>query len=218
MESDDAKLDVEKPVLGAKARKTDRRTLYTVQVVKDALLELMQEMPFDKVSVSRLCVQAEISRTSFYAHFASMTEVLNAVIDDALLFSQQSGTAQEGLRALIAHGTLDDVRAHETMLPACQRIADSEKYRHLFADPGLSDYIVSRIARRVRDDMVPQIVRQTGVSPDEAEMILQFMLYGSYHVNQQLGWNKNDEWFRFQRLLSIFTTGGYDAVREAPKL
>ena len=53
---------------------------------------------------------------------------------------------------------------------------------------------------------------------DEAEMLLLFILYGSFHVNQRLGWSKDDDWFRFQRMLSIFTSGGYDAVRDAPKL
>ena len=201
-----------------KARKTDRRTLYTIEVIKDALLELMGKMPFEKVNVTRLCEQAEISRTSFYAHFASITDVLNAVIDDALLFSQQSGTAQEGLRALVAQGSLDDIRRNETMLPACQRVADSEKYHDLFTDPGLSDYIVGRIMKNVRGEMVPQIMENSGISADEAEMLLLFILYGSFHVNQRLGWSKDDDWFRFQRMLSIFTSGGYDAVRDAPKL
>lgn len=41
-----------------RARKTDRRTLYTQAVIKDALLELLNEMSFDKISVAALCRQA----------------------------------------------------------------------------------------------------------------------------------------------------------------
>lgn len=51
-----------------KKRKTDRRTLYTRKVIKEALLELLNEKKFDKISVSQLCQQAEITRTTFYSH------------------------------------------------------------------------------------------------------------------------------------------------------
>ena len=45
-------------------RKTDRRTLYTRQVIKDALLELLTENTYDRINVTMLCRQAEISRAS----------------------------------------------------------------------------------------------------------------------------------------------------------
>lgn len=199
----------------AKPRKTDRRTLYTIEVAKDALLELIGQMPYEKITVSKLCRTAEITRTTFYAHFPSLDAVLNAVIDDALMFSKQAGTPSEGLAAMLAAGSVEDVKEHETMLPACQRIADSAKYRDLFLDPGLGDYIVGRILKNVRGDMVPSIMKSTGMPEDEAELLLEFILHGSFHVNQRLGWNKDDEWYRFQRLLNIFTAGGYRAVARA---
>ena len=46
----------------AQTRKTDRRTLYTRQVVKDALLELLEKNPYAKINVTMLCKQAEITR------------------------------------------------------------------------------------------------------------------------------------------------------------
>ena len=55
----------------ATQRKTDRRTLYTRQVVKDALLELLVEHHFEDINVTMLCRQAEITRATFYLHFDS---------------------------------------------------------------------------------------------------------------------------------------------------
>lgn len=201
-------------------RKTDRRTLYTVQAVKDALLSLIGQMPYEKVNVAKVCREAQITRTTFYAHFEGLTDVLNQVIDDALLFSQQAGADAgdaAGASDLVAivQASVEDIKRHETMLPACQRIADSAKYRSLFLDPTLADYIVGRIYRRVRGQMVPEISAKTGVPADEAELLLQFVLHGSFSVNQRLGWNKTDDWYRFQRTLNIFAAGGYDALARA---
>lgn len=66
------------------SRKTDRRTLYTQTVIKEALLELLHEMSFDKVSIASLCRQAEITRPTFYLHYDNLMQVLDSLIDDAL--------------------------------------------------------------------------------------------------------------------------------------
>ena len=43
-------------------RKTDRRTMYTRMVIKDALLELLRETDFAEITVAGLCREAEINR------------------------------------------------------------------------------------------------------------------------------------------------------------
>lgn len=84
-----------------KQRKTDRRTLYTRQVIKDALLELTNRIPYEKINVTMLCKQADIARATFYLHYDSLDEVLDAVIDDALLFSERAdGTVVDLLDAV----------------------------------------------------------------------------------------------------------------------
>ena len=65
-------------------RKTDRRTLYTRRVIKDALLELLSETTYEKINVTLLCRQAEITRATFYLHYADLNEVLDEVIGEAL--------------------------------------------------------------------------------------------------------------------------------------
>ena len=42
-------------------KKVDRRTAYTRMTVKDALLELLEEQPFEKITVAALCRQARMS-------------------------------------------------------------------------------------------------------------------------------------------------------------
>ena len=66
-------------------RRIDRRTAYTKNTVKDAMLELLAEMPFEKITVAALCRRADIVRTTFYLHYDSLTDVIKELADDAIL-------------------------------------------------------------------------------------------------------------------------------------
>ena len=76
-------------------RKTDRRTLYTRQVVKDALLELLPTCPYEKLNVTMVCRQAEITRATFYLHYADLNEVLDELINEAIEIAESSVYIQD---------------------------------------------------------------------------------------------------------------------------
>ncbi len=191
-----------------KERKTDRRTLYTINVIKDAFLELEAEQPFDKISVKQICERAEISRATFYLHFDNINEVLDEVLDDALLFSEGATGNAIDLIDIIQSGRIQSIRENESILPACQRIADSDRYHDLFMDPGLSEYIIMRILNHEKATVIPALMEKTGLNEETAEMIFRFMLHGSFYVNKSLNWEKNDRWYDFQRTLSAFLDAG----------
>ena len=55
--------------------------------VEEALLELMQKMPYEDVSVTQLCQTAGVSRRVFYHLFNNKTGALYAMIDHIILES-----------------------------------------------------------------------------------------------------------------------------------
>ncbi len=71
-----------------KKRKTDRRPLYTLGLIKDALLKLVDEESYSKVNIARICREAGITRSTFHVHYSSVTDVLNDVLNDALLLTE----------------------------------------------------------------------------------------------------------------------------------
>ncbi len=193
------------------ARKTDRRTLYTQGVVKDAFLKLIEKLPYDKITVTAICKEAEISRATFYLHFDHVDDVLDHVIDDALLFSEESSGTMMDMIDGISSGQMHDaetLKNNEALLPACQRIADSDRYHALFMDSLVSSHIIHRIAQHERGHVIPLLMKRSHISESEAELIFRFMLYGTFAVNADLGWKKDDRWFRAQDLLSRFVSGG----------
>ncbi|WP_163971162.1 TetR/AcrR family transcriptional regulator [Oceanobacillus halotolerans] len=62
----------------------DRRVLRTQKQLKDALLILMEQKPFQAISISEIVQQADVNRGTFYNHYQYKEELLEAMIDDVL--------------------------------------------------------------------------------------------------------------------------------------
>ena len=182
-------------------RTTHRRTLYTIGAIKDAMLGLLEDTPFDKITVAGLCRTAEITRTTFYLHFPDLTAVLDELLKDAL---QVAETAEPPRSEPDGTGQL--------LLPMCQRVADSPKYRVLFLDETLTNYIIKTIYQYEKQKILPGLMQGKKLSQAEAEMIFRFMLNGSFAVNKAMGWKKDERWYAFQQVLAKFIRGGLDEL------
>lgn len=188
-------------------RKTDRRTLMTKTMVKDAMLELLRETSYEKITVSSLCKQAEITRTTFYLHYPNLNAVLDEVLDDALRLTeldQRFGRVESSHEAYFQSREKDDPDI-DAFLPPCQRAARDPKYRVLFMRESMSYLILDKMYRKQRDNRVPGIMAEYHVTEWEAEIIFRYMLYGSFAVNKSLNWIKNDDWYHAQDVIRKFT-------------
>ncbi|ALB28972.1 TetR/AcrR family transcriptional regulator [Companilactobacillus heilongjiangensis] len=180
-------------------RKIDRRTLYTVQIVKDSILKLVEENGYSKITVAKLCRRADITRTTFYLHFDNITAVLNEVLEDALDFQLVS-----------ENGPFND----ESFIPACQRVAKSSKYQALFMDSNLTEYIIGRIYSHEKDRMIPDNMKKTNLNQKDADLMFQYTLRGSFYVNYQHHWQRTADWKHDVKLMNYFVESGYKAFHE----
>ncbi len=67
-----------------KEMKLDRKTRYTRMVLQDSLIELMKEKPISKITIKELCENADINRTTFYAHYTDQYDLLRKIEDETL--------------------------------------------------------------------------------------------------------------------------------------
>ncbi|MQS75322.1 TetR/AcrR family transcriptional regulator [Companilactobacillus halodurans] len=187
-------------------RKTDRRTIYTINVIKESFLELIDKEPYSQINVAQLCRQASINRSTFYLHFDDLTDVLNTVLDDALLFTNESDESSKTDN----ESTVDTFKENESLIPACQRVAGSPKYQKLLMDPSLSDYIIGRIITHEKPTIIPEIQKRTGFSKSEAEALFSYSIHGSFAINKRHHFIKDESWYHELKLLNQFTSAGYD--------
>lgn len=200
-------------------RRVDRRTAYTKNTVKDAMLELLAEMPFEKITVAALCRRADIVRTTFYLHYDSLTDVIKELADDAILAA--SGTGNKNIKDLsilareMNKSTDPELLApYMSLLPVCQRVADDPKYKVMFRDTMVSDYILMQIYRSQRSDSIRQFQDHLGISGQQAEKLFLFVITGAFEVNKSMGWEKKQDWYEVQKILLTFISGGYEKLEQ----
>lgn len=200
-------------------RRIDRRTAYTKNTVKDAMLELLAEMPFEKITVAALCRRADIVRTTFYLHYDSLTDVIKELADDAILAA--SGTSSKRIKDLATlaqemHKTTDPelLVPYMSLLPVCQRVADDPKYKVMFRDTMVSEYILMQIYRSQKSESVKQFQDSLGISGLQAEKLFLFVITGAFEVNKSMGWEKKQDWYEVQKILLTFISGGYEKLEQ----
>lgn len=64
---------------------TDRRERKSKGALKGAMKVLMQQKPAEKITVTELCDRADVNRSTFYAHYGSVEQLLSDIHED--LFS-----------------------------------------------------------------------------------------------------------------------------------
>ena len=201
-----------------KPRKTDRRTIYTKNVIKDALLDALAEKSFEQITVTDVCRRAEVTRATYYIHYQSLTEVLDELLNDALQMADQDCQKQDEdalqIMSLLAEETADYLKEKESLLPVCHRVAQLPKYQVIFRDETISGYVVNRIYQCQRQRLAPVFMKKLHLTKKEAEMLTLFVITGTYNVNKSLNWKKNGTWYQIHSMLLKFTSGGYDRLRK----
>jgi AcrR family transcriptional regulator len=67
-----------------KEAKMDRRVKFTLEALKDAMIELLQKHHITKISVVSLCKVADVNRSTFYTHFKDQYDLLHYITEEAL--------------------------------------------------------------------------------------------------------------------------------------
>ncbi len=64
--------------------KKDRRYLRTQTMLKRQFLNMLEKQPVEKISVTRLCREADVNRTTFYAHYTDVYNLLADIEQDCI--------------------------------------------------------------------------------------------------------------------------------------
>lgn len=199
-----------------KTRKTDRRTIYTKNVIKDALLEALTKRTFDHITVTEVCRTADITRATFYLHFDSLTDVLDELLKDALLLAEETTVNPEAdvvqLVQMISEKKPEEMEGIQELLPVCHRACQLPKYKVIFRDESISGYVVNQLVHSQKKKLVPAFAEQFHISPKDAEMLVLFVINGTYSVNRALKWQKGEQWYRVHSLLMKLLSNGYQGL------
>ena len=180
-----------------KEKKTDRRTLYTRMVIKDALLNLLGEKEYADVTIADLCREAEINRGTFYLHYDNLREVMDELFDDAL--QNMSGV-------LVQIGCAPDEK--KCGVPLCRFLRENKKYQPLFFSDSLHGHVIERIAASGWDGFAARMHAQSGLDEETLRAVFFFQLNGCLAVSKRNIDIPDESWAEIQCQVDRFLKYG----------
>ncbi len=73
----------------------DKRIKKTKKYLKDTLIRLLDEEPFEQITVTKLCERADISRITFYSHYADKYDLLEDIFQDMITIGTEDYLRRE---------------------------------------------------------------------------------------------------------------------------
>jgi AcrR family transcriptional regulator len=74
--------------------KADRRVIRTRNLLGNALVRLMQEKPWQEITVQQVLDRAEVSRSTFYTHYSDKNDLFMSDVED--FFEMMSRSSMKG--------------------------------------------------------------------------------------------------------------------------
>ncbi len=183
-----------------KKRRTDRRTVYTKNAIKDSLLELLDIKDFAEITISELCRTADISRGTFYLHYSNTSDVLDELFADAL------GSTREMLVQIGCQAGPENTEGY----PLCRFLRDNKKYQALFFSDSLRTKVIDRIAAAGLGRYLTYMRSETDLEDDILISLFYFQLNGCLAVSQKNISSVNSDWDEVQCAIDSFLRNGFE--------
>lgn len=119
-----------------------RSAVRSRKLINTALVDLLQEKPLDKITVTDVVTRAGINRGTFYAHYADIPDVINHLIQ----------TTFSKIRSVLPQDSSELARMPDTLLLEIQKILeeDMDFYKKVMAS-GASTLMYGQLVEIVLD-------------------------------------------------------------------
>ncbi|MCA1027302.1 TetR/AcrR family transcriptional regulator [Cytobacillus kochii] len=173
----------------SKKEKVDPRVVRTKRMLTDALISLIEEQGFEKVTVQAITKKAMLNRATFYLHFTDKYDLLEQSTDDMI------DELKEAMKTsfVASKGAYDTESPNESFIQLFAQIGTYDYiYRVLLSEstmPHFRDKLTAVLSEFIADGM-------TVMQPDDdlltipREMAIRF--YASAFLGVIIWWLKND--------------------------
>ena len=184
-----------------KIRKTDRRTIYTREAIKGALLGLLAEKEYADITVADLCRAAELNRGTFYLHYGNISQVLDELLDDAL------GRVRSVLDQ-VGPGGAEEKCAY----PFCRFLRENPKYQPLFFSDSLHSRMMGRIALLGEESFIRRLQETSRCSTEVLRALFHFQINGCLAVCKRNMQIPDTQWNEIQCGVDRFLRKGFEEL------
>jgi len=147
----------------------NKKVLNTKRALRDALCLLMQSQNVQDVTVSQLCREADIDRTTFYKYYSLPSDILNEYVDEIYL------QAMEGVSLVKDRLTADEI--YSFLLRQCYMYYENSNLMGCYMEcNGMNLPNLQRLFVKEAKDLIPEDIDVYFVSGGVNAIITQWLL------------------------------------------
>lgn len=181
--------------------KSDRRTRYTKQIIKESLLEMLRTMPIEQITVKGLCEKAEINRATFYNHYETLTVLLEEIEYESY----------KDFAEILNNALYDDEHLSETIFLVLQYLKENHNMREVFLSKTAAGRGLTRLLEEFHQKGIDHIIQSTNIPRQQAQWTLTYIGSGIREVLRQ--WfadGMQDEELLIRTLVSFIQSDLYE--------
>ena len=161
------------------ARRDDRRVPRTQQLLRAALVSLIEEKGFEELTVQEIIDRANVGRATFYAHYSSKEDLLVSGLDGLRL------ALKDLQRQAHSHRASSDERLFAFSREIFTHIAEYRKVFRMMVGKR-SGTLVQQLLQKIVADLVRDDIKAMGGHGEDqsvsGEAVLQFVTGGLFGV------------------------------------
>lgn len=178
--------------------KTDLRIEHTKHAIKSALLTLLQNKKLEQVTVKELCENAKINRATFYSHYASLPHLMEEIEYEEC----------KQLFDILDEVIVDTEHLHHSTLIMLQYLKEHPVLREIFLASNSVGSGLTKLTQERLKKSVNTITQNSELSGQQAEWILNFIIYGMRELLRQWFYSNQENEEEFTMTITNFITHG----------
>lgn len=170
--------------------------------MKRAMLNLVSENPFSKVTVSSLCTEAGVGRSTFYAHYSSLMDVVDDCIFDFIF----------ALDFMPSQAKYPMWNCEPSGKPMCEFMRSHREYCSLIFDPDLNSHAVELISSCMMPRLTHTLIGKTNIDAVELNVVNTISLTGCLEMIRQNLDKSDEEWAKTKQIIDRYHLGGLKMI------
>lgn len=151
--------------------KSDRRAKYSEMLIRETYLEMLSEMPAEKITVTELCNRADLNRGTFYLHYRDCRELLETL---GMELAEKQKARIEGMYA-------SESALQQGMTELISTLfADDLNNRILFSNDKANCFDL--ILDYAKEKTLRSWTERGSLSPEQTELVYTFISGGGFSV------------------------------------
>lgn len=113
----------------------DARVRYTKMMIENSMIEMLKELPIEKITVRALCERAQINRSTFYKHYDNPYDLLDKITTERhkeLEMKLRAGNHND--LAFVFRTVLLDVQEHYALYKLLFTTVGDDHFRQILFD------------------------------------------------------------------------------------